>query len=217
MRHQSLYYLLASVLGLLLIGLLILSQSPRAPAAHAAPQQTHSLYLPLILRGCTQTQLIQDGSFEAGVPSPSWVTTSTVGSDLLDNSAIPSPNPTHSGTWKAWLGGQNAVQETLWQVIAVPAGSNLRVSFWLRVTTNEPNPLTTDWLDVQIRNTLSATLETLDTFWDGDAGTLWVQRVYTPTGNYAGQTIHLAFAAQTDNQYSTDFFIDDVSVQICAP
>jgi len=184
----------------------------------AAPRATVSLFLPLILKNCP-AQLVQDPGFEAGLPNPSWVTTSTINSAILDSSSIPSPNPTHSGSWKAWLGGNDGVQESVWQTLTIPASANsLQLSFWRRISTNESSPLTHDRLDVLIRNSAGVPLETLYTLWDGDAGTVWTQHTLTPTGNYAGQTVQIAFWVKTDSSGPTSFFIDDVTLTVfCGP
>ena len=159
------------------------------------------------------SELVQDGGFEAGLPNPYWKTASNKSSSILDNSSIPQPNPTHSGAWKAWLGGDNDVQESLWQTITVPSGTtSLQVSFWWQVNTTEPNPLVDDRLDVQLRDSTGATvLTTMYTLFDGDANSTWVQETLSAS-SYAGQTIQIAFVADTDASYPTNFFIDDVSI-----
>lgn len=166
------------------------------------------IYLPLVARDCTPVELIQDGGFEAGLPNPAWQTTSNVFSDILDD--LPDPPP-HTGSWKAWLGGDNLVQETLWQALGVPNGvAGLTVSYWWRVDTFEPShPF--DTLQVQLRDADGSPLQTLETLSDGDASQTWQQSSFTVTG-YAGQTIQLAFVAQTDDTNPTSFFVDDVSV-----
>ncbi len=164
------------------------------------------------------SELVQDGGFEAGLPNPHWQTASNRSSSILDNSSIPQPNPTHSGAWKAWLGGDNNVQESLWQTITVPSGTaSLQVSFWWLVNTNEPSPLVNDRLDVQLRDSTGATILTTPyNLYDGDANTVWQQTTVTISASpYTGQTIQIAFVADTDASNPTSFFIDDVSVMAC--
>lgn len=171
-----------------------------------------TVYLPLVSRACAPVALIQDGGFEAGLPNPAWQTSSNVFSDILDDTPDPSP---HSGTWKAWLGGGDLVQESLWQTIAVPPGAGgLQVSYWWRVSTLEStHPF--DMMTVQIRDTAGNPLGTLETLTDGDAAPDWQESVFTITA-YAGQTIQLAFVVETDDTNPTSFFVDDVSVlKVC--
>ena len=184
-----------------------------ASASATTPTGGLTAYLPLIQTSCAPVQLLQDGGFEAGLPSPVWQTSSNVFSDILDDLPVPAP---HSGTWKAWLGGDNLVQESLWQVLNIPAGVvGLEVSYWWRVSTFETtHPF--DTLKVQIRDAAGNPLETLETLTDGNASSVWQQSTFVVTG-YAGQTIQLAFVAQTDDTNPTSFFVDDVSVVKTCP
>jgi hypothetical protein len=193
-----------------------------APPIAAQGPTTHSIYLPLIQRACVSAQLVRDSSFELGLPNADWVTTSTVASEILDNTpSIPAPNPTHTGNWKAWLVGYNSIQETLYQTLIVPPGTpRLRIGFWRYITTQESSPFINDRLDIQIRDNSGALLETLYTLWDGDAngGTTWTQHILTPTNPYAGQTVRLVFLATTDATEPTSFFVDDVTATVmCQP
>lgn len=165
------------------------------------------------LRACAPVAPIQDGGFEAGLPNPAWQTSSNVSSDILDDTPDPS---SHDGTWKAWLGGDDQVQESLWQTITVPPGAGgLQVGYWWRVSTLEStHPF--DTLTVQIRDANGNLLETLETLTDGDAASDWQQSDFVITA-YAGQTIQLAFVAETDDTNPTSFFVDDVSVLKTCP
>jgi len=207
--------IIALSLALLVVWLVALPQSyGSTPASSYVPTASTTVYLPLVQRACAPVELIQDGGFEAGLPNPAWQTSSNVFSDILDDTPAPAP---HSGIWKAWLGGDDLVQERLWQVITVPTGTlGLRVSYWWRVSTFEPtHPF--DTLAVQILDDAGNPLETLETLTDGDAGPDWQQSVFTVTTSFAGRTIQLAFVAQTDDTSPTSFFVDDVSVLKACP
>jgi hypothetical protein len=213
-RHLFRYLIAASV-SLLLIGIVALRpQDETSVAQAAAPRAAFALYLPMVMRAgpAPVQQLIQDGSFEAGLPNSFWTTSSTMSSSILDNSSNP---PAHTGAWKAWLGGSNLAQEILWQTFTVPTGTtSLQVSFWWQVSTTEPSPQTFDRMDVRLRNSAgTTTLQNLDPLYDGDTALTWKQSTFTPTLSYAGQTIQIAFVVQTDANNPTSFFVDDVSVQ----
>lgn len=162
---------------------------------------------------CAPVDLIRDPGFEISPPNPFWHTSSNVGSAVLTSAAA---NP-HGGSWVAQLGGANSVQESAWHPMTVPAGlSALRVSYWWRISTSELNPAA-DTLAVQIRNTSAVPLQTLQTLNAGNASTTWQRSVYTLTQPYAGQTVQLAFVAQTNASNPTTFQIDDVDVvKVCA-
>jgi hypothetical protein len=198
-------------MGLLAATTLLLHQPQPALATgnhlEAAPRSTPA-------DSCAPGELIQDGGFEAGLPNPVWQTSSNVFSDILDDTPNPAP---HTGIWKAWMGGDNLVQESLWQTFSVPADvAGLEIRYWWRVDTRETtHPF--DTLQVEIRDTNGNSLQTLETLTDGNASTTWQESSFTLIG-YAGQTIQIAFEAQTDGTGPTNFLLDDVSVLgSCAP
>ncbi|MBS1251490.1 MAG: hypothetical protein MAG451_00523 [Anaerolineales bacterium] len=210
MKHQHL-----RSIGILLLLWLALSISPATGTAAdtATPTDDQIAYLPLVQNACAPVDLLQDGGVEAGLPNAAWQTSSNVFSDILDDTADPAPR---TGSWKAWLGGDNLVQESLWQSVSVPAGiAGIKVGYWWRVDTFETtHPF--DTLDVQLRDSAGTPLQTLEALTDGDASSTWQQSTFTLTG-YAGQTIQLAFVAQTDATSPTSFFLDDVGVYKTCP
>lgn len=211
----NLLHCIALILALLVVWLVALPENQGGTAAGSGvPTTPVTVYLPLVQRACVPVELIQDGGFEAGLPNPAWQTSSSTFSDILDDTPDPPP---HSGTWKAWLGGADLVQESLWQTITVPTGTvGLQVNYWWWVSTLEPShPY--DTLMVQIRDVEGNLLEELETLTDGDAAPDWQQSVFTITTAYAGQTIQLAFVAETDDTNPTSFFVDDVSVLKTCP
>lgn len=198
------------LIAMLVLAWLAIDLNPlRAAIANTTvPTRDQGAHSSLLQGACTPGDLLQDGGFEAGLPNPAWQTSSNVFSDILDD--LPDPAP-HSGTWKAWMGGDNLIQENLWQALNVPADSaSLEVTYWWRVDTFETNhPF--DTLKVQIRDAAGSPLQTLETLTDGDASQTWQQSSFAVTG-YAGQAIQVAFAVQTDDTGPTSFFLDDVSV-----
>lgn len=162
---------------------------------------------------CAPVDLVRDPGFEISPPNPFWHTSSNVASPILTNAVV---DP-HGGSWVARLGAANNAQESAWHPMTVPVGlSALRVSYWWRISTSEGNP-TADNLAVQIRNASAVTLQTLQTLNAGHAGPNWQHSVFTLTQPYAGQTIQLAFVAQTNASNPTTFLIDDVDVvKVCA-
>jgi hypothetical protein len=205
---------LRSIGSLLLLWLVLTVTSVNGAGADTATPAGDSLAdVSLAQSICAPVALLQDGGFEAGLSNPPWQTSSNVFSTILDDTVAPAPR---TGTWKAWLGGDNLVQESLWETINVPAGiAGLKVSYWSRVDTFETNhPF--DSMNVQIRNAAGKPLQTLETLTDGNASLTWQKSSFTVTG-YAGQTIQLAFAAQTDSTNPTSFFVDDVNVYKTCP
>lgn len=178
------------------------------------PAATYRTFLPRTERqSCGGAGLLGDGSFELGVPHPYWQVASNMLSDVLDDTPMPAA---HNGSWKAWLGGDDLVQESLWQTFDVPADKQrLRLVFWWRVETfEEAHPF--DTLHIQIRDANGTVLRTLYTLSDANAGTTWQQSAFLLEG-YGGRRLQLAFVANTDRSYPTSFFLDDVFIQTLCP
>lgn len=149
-------------------------------------------------------QLIQNGGFENG-QSP-WTEWSSGGYQLIDTTRP------HNGSSSAYLGGYNNAVDLIYQTVTIPStATNVTLTFWTYVSTTETShPY--DYLYSQIRNTSGSVLATLLTLNDGTA-TGWVQRSFNLL-NYKGQTIQIAFKGTNDSSNPTDFFVDDVSLQI---
>lgn len=154
--------------------------------------------------GTTVTQLIQNGGFENG-QSP-WIESSTGGYQLIDTS-----NP-HSGSYSAYLCGYNNCTDLIYQTVTIPStATSATLTFWTYVSTTETShPY--DYFYSQIRNSSGSVLSTLLKLNDGTA-TGWVQHSYNLL-NYKGQTVQIAFKGTNDASNPTDFFVDDVSLQV---
>lgn len=154
--------------------------------------------------GGTVTQLITNGGFESG-QSP-WVESSSGGYQLVD-STLP-----HSGSYSAYLNGYNSSTDLIYQTVSIPStATSATLTFWTYVSTTETSHAY-DYFYAQVRNTSGSTLATLLTLNDGTASG-WVQHSYNLT-NYKGQTIQIAFKGTNDYSNPTDFFVDDVSLQV---
>ncbi|NRD76830.1 peptidase S53 [Bacillus sp. BRMEA1] len=154
--------------------------------------------------GGTATQLIQNGGFESG-QSP-WVESSTGGYQIIDSS-LP-----HSGSYSAYLNGYNNSTDIIYQTVTIPStATSATLTFWTYVSTTEiSHPY--DYLYAQVRNSSGSALSTLLTLNDGTASG-WVQHSYNLI-NFKGQTIQIAFKGTNDSSNPTDFYVDDVSLQV---
>ena len=105
---------------------------------------------------------------------------------------------------------------TLSQQIAIPAGTNPTLSFWLNVTSDEVSATTAaDQMFVEVVSASGATLATLTTYSNLDKGPNGVYSLQNgfSLGAFAGTTVGLRFRAVTDAQRQTAFRLDDVSVK----
>jgi hypothetical protein len=162
--------------------------------------------------------LLADPGFEDGAGDTAWYQSSSGGYDIIDSTASPGPR---SGTWKAWLGGYNSGHDYLSQLITVPPDAvSPRLSFYLRITTNEPTPGTYDRLDVRVWDSTGppgALLATLATYYDNNASAYSAYTLVSfDLSAYVGQTVRVGFEATTDSLYSTSFLVDDTAVSQAA-
>ncbi|MFF2814635.1 M4 family metallopeptidase [Kitasatospora cineracea] len=140
---------------------------------------------------------LANGGFEQGATG--W----TQSANDITNST---QQAAHSGSWYAWMMGYGSTaSETLSQGnVAVPAGSP-KLTFWLKVTTQETGTTAYDTLKVNVNG------QTLKTYSNANASAGYVQKSVDLSA-FAGQTVNLSFAGQEDAALSTIFLIDDVKV-----
>jgi len=153
--------------------------------------------------GCTAAQKITNPGFESG--SSGW----TASSGVIGQWAS-SGEPTHSGTWDAWLDGYGTTHtDTVSQSITIPSGcTNYTLSFWLHIDTAETTTTTAyDKLTVTLGSTTLATYSNLN------AASGYVQRSFNVSG-FAGQTVTLKFTGTEDSSLQTSFVIDDAALNV---
>ncbi|MFE2352298.1 M4 family metallopeptidase [Kitasatospora cineracea] len=140
---------------------------------------------------------LANGGFEQGATG--W----TQSANDITNST---QQAAHSGSWYAWMMGYGSTaSETLSQGnVAVPAGSP-KLTFWLKVTTQETGTTAYDTLKVNVNG------QTLKTYSNANASAGYVQKSVDLSA-FAGQTVNLSFVGQEDAALSTIFLIDDVKV-----
>lgn len=150
------------------------------------------------------TAQIVNGGFEEG--GAGW-SAASAGSYNIFSQAAP-----HTGQWGAFLAGYNSADDRLTQDVALPAGQTATLSFWWQARTEETDHWW-DTLDVEVTPGGGASVRLLRVT-DADAAAGWQQAVFDLSA-YAGQTVTLAFHAQTDLDWPTDFYLDDVSIEAC--
>jgi aminopeptidase S len=152
---------------------------------------------------CASGQKVANPGFESG--SASWSATSGVIGQWG-----PSGQPTHSGSWDAWLDGYGRTHtDTLSQTITIPSGcTSYSLSFWLHIDSAETTTVTAyDKLTVRLGSTTLATYSNLNRA----AG--YVQRTFNVAG-FAGQTVTLTFTGTEDASLETSFVLDDITLNV---
>ncbi|MFC0005082.1 S8 family serine peptidase [Micromonospora siamensis] len=179
-------------------------------AASGTRTATYSLTVSGSGGGCTGAgQKLVNPGFESG--NTGWTTTSGVIGQYGSQG-----QPTHSGTWNAWLDGYGTSHtDTLAQSVAVPAGcTTYSLSFWLHIDTTETTTSTAyDTLRVQVLNGSGTVLATLATYSNLNKNTGYAQRTFN-LGAYAGQTVQIKFTGVEDSSLQTSFVIDDTALNV---
>jgi Zn-dependent metalloprotease len=140
-----------------------------------------------------------NGGFESGATG--WSASSSV---IGQNGA--QGQPTHSGTYNAWLDGYGRTHtDTLSQSVAIAAACRT-LTFWLHIDSAETTTSTAyDRLTVRAGSTTLATYSNLNRA----AG---YQQRSLNVASLAGQTVTITFTATEDSSLQTSFVIDDVAL-----
>jgi len=155
-------------------------------------------------------QLIGNPGFENGSSNTApWTTTAGV----VSNS---SQEPSHSGSWKAWLDGYGTTHtDTVSQQVAIPANiTTATLTFWLHIDTAETSTTTAfDTLAVQIQNTSGTVLATLATYSNLNANSGYAQKSFNLIA-YKGQTVKIVLVGAEDSTLQTSFVLDDFALNV---
>ncbi|MDT4938334.1 MAG: hypothetical protein QOG80_2005 [Pseudonocardiales bacterium] len=151
--------------------------------------------------GCATGQKLGNPGFESG--NAVWTSTSGVIGQYGSQG-----EPTHSGTWDAWLDGYGSTHtDTLTQSVTVPAGcTSSTLSFYLHIDTAETTTATAyDKLTVKIGSTTLATYSNLN------KASGYTLRTFN-VGSFAGQTVTVSFSGTEDSSLQTSFVVDDTAL-----
>lgn len=149
--------------------------------------------------------LVTDGSFESG---RGWTIESN------GNYSVFSDVQAHTGGQSAYLAGMDNADDLLSTTVDLPTdAASLTFSFWWKVNSEDMRD-PSDELKVQVADRNGKALETVFTVGSNRASKRWRQSG-VDLSQFAGKTIQLQFAAETDSANITDFFVDDVEVTTC--
>jgi aminopeptidase S len=148
------------------------------------------------------SNLLQNAGFESGTVA--WTGTS---GPITNNTS----RPAHSGSWKAWLGGNGrTTTENIAQTVTIPAtATSASLSFWLRVDTAETGSTAYDTLKVQAVSGGQTT--TLATYSNVGATAAYAQKSLSLNA-FRGQSVTVKFLSSEDSSLQTSFVVDDTAV-----
>jgi len=150
---------------------------------------------------CTAAQKLGNPGFESG--NTVWSSTSGV------IGQYGSQEPTHSGTWDAWLDGYGSSHtDTLSQSVTIPSGCSATLSFYLHIDSSETTTSTAyDKLTVKIGSTTLATYSNLNKASGYSLKSFNVS-------SFAGQTVTVLFSGVEDSSLQTSFVVDDTALNV---
>ncbi len=161
-------------------------------------------------------QLLTNPSFDLTPVGNGWTQTPA-------NATIPIIAPPPTGVTAAstpniaWMGGAPSAVDQLSQEIIVPAGATgFVLTGKLQIATAEFGLSAFDTLVITVQNTTGATLATLKTFSNLDDNTAFAPFTLNSPMPFAGQTVRLNFKSSTDASFNTNFFFDDLAVNVVA-
>ena len=177
---------------------------------HPVINYDHQLYLPLISRSVGASS-VRNGDFEQG-PGV-WTEYSLLGYDLIVDAnylqQYASGVTPRSGDWAAWLGGGSDESAYIEQRVTVPTDQPF-LSYWHWVDSNAPC-LAPDEARVLVNGVEK---DQYDLCW-GSRTTDW-QPHSVDLGTYAGYPVSLRIRVDTNANYVSSLFVDDVSFQASA-
>ncbi|MEU3397190.1 M4 family metallopeptidase [Streptomyces filamentosus] len=141
---------------------------------------------------------LANGSFEQGTGG--W----TQSADIITNSAL---QAARDGSWYAWMMGYgtDAVESLSQSNVAVPSTGTPKLTFWLKVSTQESGLIAYDTLKVKVNGS------TLATYSNAHASAGYIQRTVDLSA-YKGQTVKLEFAGTEDTYLPTVFLVDQIAI-----
>ncbi len=175
------------------------------PTNTPPPGPTNTPTATPVAGGCSEK--VTNGGFETGALTP-W--TQSTGTYSVMDTSMP-----HTGTHNTWFAGYNNANDTLYQNVTIPStATSATLTYWWKQTTQEACCTAYDYMYVQVLNTSGTLLGTVQTVSNaGTAGT-YTKSTYSLLA-YKGQTVRLQFRATNDGSLPTNFFVDDVSLNVC--
>ena len=135
---------------------------------------------------------------------------------VLDGSAGHCSSPAHSGDYSVRVGGTQ--DGSLCQEIVLPANlleGDLAYCLYADSTESAPRK---DFLEIALKDENGNSINTLKATNDLDEQYLnrWSCDEFALDSSYAGRTVRFCFSSDVDSANDTFWYIDDVSLQICA-
>ncbi len=146
---------------------------------------------------------VQNGGFESG--DVTWLEYSLLGYDLILNASEGLPVTPHTGSWAAWLGGDNDEFASISQSVTIPVGRSI-LHYWF--ASGSTDICDYDYFKIFVGGTLRFS----ETLCDTTETNAWVHRTLDLTA-YAGTAQTIEFYIETDYLDFSNVFLDDISFE----
>lgn len=156
------------------------------------------------------TEVLVNGGFESG-RGVGWSETSSGNFRLVTDIG----GAARSGSWWAWLGGVDSVNESLTQQATIPANAqDARLTFWYRIDTDEVSSFEYDTLRMTVADIANGATLAETRLSNANATGSYVQAASHDLTAYRGRAVRVSFASTLDASLPTSFHIDDVSLAV---
>ena len=156
------------------------------------------------------TEALVNAGFESG-RGVGW-TESSSGNFQIVTSTGSTPR---SGSWWAWLGGNDNLTETLSQQIAIPAGADdARLAFWYRIVTEESLNFEYDLLRLTVSDAATGAILAESRLSNRNATSTYALAQALDLTAYRGRSVRVTFTLTSDSSLLTSFHIDDVALSV---
>jgi len=163
--------------------------------------------------GCRDVQLLGNGGFDDAPLSVGWTARSNVADDYIVTGTEGFDAPAaHSAPNKAYFGGLDGVDESLYQSVVVPAGTTRLVltgQYQVRTSERVRGVFDEAWLELTV---VGGASEELERWSNSDATTSWTSFSRTIGQPHAGEILRVELRAVTDAQRWSSFLFDSLAL-----
>lgn len=155
------------------------------------------------------TQLLKNAGFDSG--STSWIESSSGAYEIVDTTRP------HAGGTSAEICGYATCNDQIYQTVTLPSTTTKVVlSYWTYISTPNTGKTCVDYLYARLRTSSGTTIATPKTLCNVNAAG-WTQYTFDVTSTltkYFGKSIEVYFNGTTQASSASDFFVDDVALNV---
>jgi hypothetical protein len=157
------------------------------------------------LGAAATVDLMVNGNFDSGPGAP-WVEDAPAPVCLICASAT-LPVVPHTLDYAVWLGGVSGWSDSVYQVIAIPAGAtNLTLSLYRQTESSDSTSVPNDFAYLMVEEITVGAWSNMNTT------TGWTQHSFPISDSFAGTNILVSLQSTNDSSLATHFFFDTMAL-----